>query len=909
MADKDTITTKFKVDVSDLKKGITEANQQIKLANSAFKAASDGTKEWENSSAGLQAKLKQMQSVLDAQNKKLDSYKSQLETAKKYQQEASDKVETLKKALDEAKKAYGDNSDEVKALTAELNAAEQAELAMNTQVTNLTVTMNNQQGIVNSTATEIKNLESKLVDVESAENDAEDGANDLDDSLKDTGKSAKDSSDGFSVMKGALADLVADGIKKAIEALKDFVKESIDVGKKFDSSMSQVAAVSGVSADELQKLRDKAKKMGAATKFSATEASDAFNYMAMSGWKTEEMLNGIDGVLALAAASNTDLAETSSIVTGSLTAMGYASSEAGRLADVLSAATSNSNTNVSMMGETFKNAAPLAGSLGYSMEDLSLAAGLLANNNIQSAEAGTALRNIMIGLTDTTGKAGQAVSELGVETVNADGTLRPLGDVIVDLRDSFSGLTDVEKKQKAETIAGKSAMNGLLAIVNSSPEDFNKLKTAIENSNGAAENMSAIMQDNLEGDLTTLSSKVEGAQIALYEQFEPALRTGVEALQGLVDVVMWVIDNGSTFVSIITAMGIGIAAYVAYTTALQIMQGGFMSLSIVQQAVTAAQWLMNAAMNANPIGIVIGLISALVAGFVLLWNNSEGFRQFWIGLWENIKAVCAPVVEAILGFYAGLWANIQAVWAGATEFFSGVWNGIVTTFSGVSESIGGFFTDAWNAVQNTWNNVTAFFSGVVAGIQTAFTPITTFFSGIWNTIAGTVTVAWNGIKNTISGVFTAIQNSWNGLTGFVNGVIGGIQGAFSSLVNKVKGAVNLVISGINGAIGIINAIPGVNISRIPELARGGILEKGQIGLLEGNGAEAVVPLERNKYWIAQVTKELSKQMKDNFQVQGAGNINTNNNTNFTQIINAPKAPSRLELYRQTRNLLNLKVGV
>lgn len=302
----------------------------------------------------------------------------------------------------------------------------------------------------------------------------------------------------------AAGNVISDAFSSIVNKVKDFTLETINVGKQFDSSMSQVSAVSGATGKDLDRLRDKAKEMGASTKFTASEAADAFNYMAMAGWKTEDMLGGIDGVLNLAAASGADLATTSDIVTDALTAMGYSAGEAGRLADVMAAASSNANTNVEMMGETFKYAAPVAGSLGYSMEDTAVAVGLMANAGIKGSQAGTALRSIMTRLSTDAGASskqlgalGILTERLGVQFYNTDGTTRDFMDVMADLRVKWKELSVEEQANYGKKIAGQEALSGLLAIMNAAPADFDKLTSAVENSNGTAQKMADTMQNNL----------------------------------------------------------------------------------------------------------------------------------------------------------------------------------------------------------------------------------------------------------------------------------------------------------------------------------------------------------------------------------------------------------------------------
>ena len=241
---------------------------------------------------------------------------------------------------------------------------------------------------------------------------------------------------------------------------------AVKVAADFDTAMSKVAAVSGATGEELDALRDKAREMGAKTKFSASEAAEAMNYMAMAGWKTEDMLSGIEGVMNLAAASGEDLATTSDIVTDALTAFGLTAADSGHFADILAAASSNANTNVSMMGETFKYCAPIAGALGFSAEDTAEAIGLMANAGIKGSQAGTALRTIMNNLSGDVTICGSAIGEVTVATTNADGSMRDLSDILADCRTAFSGLSESEKAAAAESLVGKNAMSGFLALMN-----------------------------------------------------------------------------------------------------------------------------------------------------------------------------------------------------------------------------------------------------------------------------------------------------------------------------------------------------------------------------------------------------------------------------------------------------------
>ena len=296
------------------------------------------------------------------------------------------------------------------------------------------------------------------------------------------------------------------------------------------------------------------REMGAKTKFSATEAADAMNYMAMAGWKTEDMLSGIEGVMYLAAASGEDLATTSDIVTDALTAFGLTAGDSGHFADVLAAASSNANTNVSMMGETFKYCAPVAGALGFSVEDTAEAIGLMGNAGIKASQAGTSMRSIMTNLTGDVKLSGAAIGDVTIATTNTDGSMRSLSAILADCRGAFAGMTEAEKANNAEALVGKNAMSGFLALMNAAPEDINKVSGAVNNCKDAAKNMADTMQDNLEGQMTILKSQLQELAISFGDLLMPAVRSIVSGLQGMVDVLNAMPDGVKQVIMIIALL-------------------------------------------------------------------------------------------------------------------------------------------------------------------------------------------------------------------------------------------------------------------------------------------------------------------------------------------------------------------
>lgn len=347
---------------------------------------------------------------------------------------------------------------------------------------------------------------------------------------------------GFSVLGSAAkaaAKVAVTAVASGAAAIGTAVGASIKVGMEFEAEMSKVESICGATGDELAALTEKAKEMGAKTKFSASEAAEAMEYMAMAGWKTSDMLGGIEGIMNLAAASGEDLATTSDIVTDAMTAFGLAAdgtttviknglekevSNASHFADVLASASSNANTNVSLMGDTFKYVAPVAGALGYSAEDTAVAIGLMANSGIKASQAGTSLRAMLSRLAKPTDEVEAAMSQLGISLTNSDGSMKSLNEMMLDLRQGFSGLSEAESASMAASLAGQEAMSGLLAIVTASDSDFDKLTAAINDCDGAAEQMAATAQDNLQGQLTILKSSAEALGNQIYESLEEPLK-------------------------------------------------------------------------------------------------------------------------------------------------------------------------------------------------------------------------------------------------------------------------------------------------------------------------------------------------------------------------------------------------
>ena len=596
---------------------------------------------------------------------------------------------------------------------------------------------------------------------------------------------------------------------------------AVKTAADFDSSMSKVAAVSGATGDDLDALRDKAREMGAKTKFSASEAADAMNYMAMAGWKTEDMLEGIEGIMNLAAASGEDLATTSDIVTDALTAFGLSAQDSGHFADILAAASSNANTNVSMMGETFKYCAPIAGALGFSAEDTAEAIGLMANAGIKGSQAGTALRTIMNNLTGDIKLSGSALGEVTIATTNADGSMRDLSDILSDCRGAFAQLSESEQAAAAEALVGKNAMSGFLALMNAGEGDIEKLSSAIANCDGTAEHMAETMQDNLAGQLTILKSQLEELAISFGEMLMPAIRAIVSKIQAFVDklnhmsegqrkailtIGLMVAALGPLLViigTVISKVGVAMQGFVK-------LASGVKKLGVAVKAGTGVFGKLGAALGgiSAPVIAVVAIIAVLIAAFKHLWDTNEEFRNaitaIWEGIVSKIQAFCQGIVDRLnaLGFDFGSIVDVlKALWDGFCQFLAPIFEAafnvvstvlgtVLDVITGLLDIFIGLFTGNWSQL---WEGIKEVFSGIWEGITSLFENFLNMIRNLADTVLGWFGTSWEEVWTSVK---TFFENIWNGITAFFTGIWNGIVSTVTAQINAVKTVVSTVFNAI-----------------------------------------------------------------------------------------------------------------
>lgn len=605
----------------------------------------------------------------------------------------------------------------------------------------------------------------------------------------------------------------------------------VKLSSDFESAMSKVSAISGATGSDLDALNQKAQEMGAKTKFSATESAEAFTYMAMAGWKTEDMLQGIDGIMALAAADGLDLATTSDIVTDALTAFGLSASDSGHFADVLAKAASNANTNVTLLGESFKYAAPVAGALGYSAEDTAIALGLMANAGIKGSQGGTALRSSLSRLIKPTDDAAALMEKYGLSMTNADDSMKSLGQVMDMLRNNMGDLTEAEQAQAAATLFGQEAMSGMLSIINASDKDYEKLTSAIYDADGAAQEMADTMLDNLGGQLTLLKSALEGLAIQFGEILLPYIKQFVTWLQNLTQklqnltpeqkeqIVKWAAVAASigpvllVVGKLVTGIGGLITTLGKIPGAVSSISGGMTKLvtgfkNIGEGITLAKAGFPGMAAQASklgaaiggitaPVAAVIAIIAALVAAFATLWKTNEEFRNKMTSIWNEIKETvggfCDGIVERInsLGFdFKNITEVLWSIWKGFCDLlapvFTGVFQYIADTIGVVLDVILGIF-DVFISVfkgdwEGAWEAVKDIFMSVWNYIKDWFTNILNTIKGVLDAVCGWFGTTWENTWNSIKQFFIDI---WNGIVNFFSNVISSIKMAVSNFITTI----------------------------------------------------------------------------------------------------------------------------
>ncbi len=546
----------------------------------------------------------------------------------------------------------------------------------------------------------------------------------------------------------------------------------IKVASDFENSMSSVKAITGASEEEFKKLKETAVDLGASTAFSSEEVADAMTEMAKAGWTTSQIIDGMAGVLNATAASGENLGSVSTIVADAITGFGLAAKDSSMVADLMTQAANSGTIGIMDLGESYKYIAPLAQSMNFSIQDVTTAISAMSMAGIKGSQAGTSLRTVLANLAKPSSTVADAMDELGINIADSDGSFKSLNEIIQIIRTSFADLSSDQKAYYATALAGKEGMSGLLSLLNLTQDEYDQLSASMRDCTGIASETALVMQDNLQSKVEQLGGALEALAIQLAEYVLPFIT-------GLVENMTKAVEAFSNMNPFIQKTVLILGSIVAIAGPLLIFVGKIISavgtimtlvpkLSAAIAAVKTAFAGLNLTMLANPIFLVIAAIAALVAAFIYLWNNSEAFREFWIGLWEKIKAVSVEVCSFL------------------KDFISDAFQAIRNTVASVMDTIKNVMSSIWNAIKNT-------VASVLDGIGSA---VNTVFSNVKNAVSSTMTEIYDTIKggfqkamDYIAGLAaSAVEWGRDFVMGLVNGIksgIGAIGDAVGAVADKI----------------------------------------------------------------------------------------------------------------------------
>lgn len=728
--------------------------------NTVFQSALNTTKQMQNSLT----KLNSITGKIDAYKKQeaaLESNRQKLERLTAEHDKLQREMSETAAPSEELRQKMAKNEKQIAATTAKIEAQEQRLQTLGSELSDVgvnTANLSAENERLAKTYDKVKKSQEEIAKVNTA---------------------LEQNNTSISNTKTQLAGVIGTAAALGAAIYAGPVKKS----RELEAQMSTVKAISNATTEDMTRLTDMAKHMGATTQFTAVEAGKALEYMAMAGWKTDQMLGGLPGIMNLAAASGEDLGQVSDIVTDALTAFNMTADQSGRFADVLAQASSNANTNVSMMGATFQKVAPVAGTLGYSVEDMSLGIGLMANASVKAETAGTSLKTALANMAKPTKQMQAYMDKYGISLTNADGSMKTFREVIDNLRSSLGGLSKTEKTAAATAIFGKESFAGMLAIVNASDADFKKVSDAVNNAAGAAERMAAIKLDNLEGDVTLLKSATDGLQTAIGDALLPTFRAGTQQLTKFVSNLTEFINANPELVRTIVKVTAGLLAFKAAALTAKL---GFLEL---KGGVLTIQKVM-----------------ALFKGKTALAGVEA------VGFAGKVKGVA----KSVTGYFSGIGSAAGGVGRAFGQMFSGTKIGGVFSkiggaaggvFSKLFSGMGGVATRAFTGVAGTITNILG-----KAGTAVAAGPLGKIGSVIGKGFGkiGTLIAPLQKLGGAILGPFSGILGKVLPVVGVISLIVAAVQILRDNL-DKVREVVERVFgkAGLDVFNGIVDAITNI----------------------------------------------------------------------------------------------------
>lgn len=778
MADQDS-TTRINVDVTKFNASIQEAKRQIKLANAEFNEAASKLDNWGKSTEGVQAKLTQLTTKEEAQKKILEELKDKYKAVAEAEGEDSEGAEKLRiqilnqeaainrtereiagynETLEELEEESKESSSATSKLKEKITEQEKELEKAKKKYTDLILEQGEGSEEAEALAGEIESLSGELQQNRETLSQAENAADEFDETLEEVEEASGQASEGFSAMKVAIGNLIADGIELGISKLKEFAQNALETGRSFESAMSEVKAISGANGEDLEKLTETAREYGKATQYSATESAEALKYMALAGWDANESTAALGGILNLAAASGMDLGNASDIVTDYLSAFGLTANDAAGFVDKMAYAMSSSNTSTEQLGEAYKNCAATSTQLGYGLDETTAALMVMADSGIKGGEAGTALSAIMTRLGNNVSNCRDLLEGYGITVYDSEGNVQSLTSILNGMKEVWADLTDEQKSNLSYVVAGKTAQSELMTVLGESTGSFAEYAEGLTKCSGAAEDMAKTMNDNLEGDLKTLNSAYEDLGITMYNKVskpmrEIAQRTTTELVPAFSEII-----NGSdgageklgeslggivqnlgeqfakavpTIVSVGTELIIGLILGItaAFPQLIQAMLAAIPELItalaeqlptiitaiiemiplIAQSIVANLPQIITSLLEALP-NIIGALVTALLgsaplileAAITLFFGLVKAFKQISEELIAVLPEIIKTVVEKLIEMQEKLGEYKEKIWEKLKEFFENI-------VEEAKEKMGEFVTSAINEIKQLPEKILTWF--------------------------------------------------------------------------------------------------------------------------------------------------------------------------------------------------------
>lgn len=839
----------------------------------------------------LTAKLQSAVSIFGANSAEAQRLTTQINGVKAAQETVRGKIQQTSEALEKQRQAEAQAESAAGKLSAAIQR-QQSELDRLKQRYASAVIETGKEGAeAKQLEAKIRSLNSELQQNKAKMSEAEQAARDLTSEERSLKSATSEAADGFTVAKGIVANFAADALMAAAQKAKELGRDMVDLGMNFETSLSKVQALSGATSDEMQTLESKARDLGASTTFTASQVADAFGYMALAGWDTQQSIEGIPGVLALAQAGSMDLAAASDLLTDYLSAFSLQASDASMMADVLAYAQGHANTNTEQLGEAFKNCAANCNAAGMDVQTTTAFISELSNQGLKGSEAGTALNAVMRDMTARMKDGAIAVGDTSVQVMDASGNYRDMADIVADVESATAGMGDAEKASALQATFTADSIKGLNLILNAGSGELCSFRDQLYQSGNAAQDMANVMTDNLSGDLSEMGSAFEEVGLKVYDRFQQPLRDAVQLITGsVVPGITWLVENFDSIAPVLAIAAAAMGSFAAVANIVPVISG-------VTSAISALSGGM--AFLASPIGIAAVAVAGVAAALVYLWNTNDGFRDAVTSAWNTISGAVTsawiaiqPTLQILADFLVnGVLPAVQFLVDGFGLGFASILEAGAAWAAGILQTVQGCLQLIQGVVEAVLGVIVGIFTGnfdmAKQGAADALNGLLSIATGMMNSVLAVITGALNAVVSVFTGQFNAAKSIASGVFSGIASLIGEHMGNAQNVVSNALNAISGFFSGLHLSFPHI-ALPHFTISggfsldppSVPSFgvefyAKGAILTAPTVFGM--NGGKAMVGGEAGHEAVLPISL-LQGYIDSAFQRNGAGTSNTVNVT-------------------------------